>query len=301
MLLVFILYAVFAGMTFINSSLMVSDPYPLLVGMFRALGSGVIILFYLALSRSFTFNKLKLSREQWFYLIGYGILVHALAMFGFSCGVMYANPITVCFLYATGPFITAMLLYFYEGVVLTKIKVLGLIIGFIGLAPILFKNIAVAEISNSGHELLGNVIVLVSMIFFCFGWILFKKLISSASSSVQLLNGIAMVIGGILSAITILLLYGTSIVNIPLSANFNVLLFLFVFSSLITYCLYAYLLETFSPTFISFAGFLEPAFALLYGMLFFGYSINRTDIIGFITLSLGLYIFYRQELLLKKS
>src|SRR5690242_19171185 len=128
MILVILLYAVFAAMTSINSSLMSSDPYPILVGMFRALGSGLIIILYMLLFGKHTIINLKLSSRQWYLLISYGILIHALAMCGFSYGAMYASPITICFLYASAPFLTAILLYCYEGTVLSKTKILGLLI-----------------------------------------------------------------------------------------------------------------------------------------------------------------------------
>ena len=112
MILVIILYAIFAAMTFINTSLMSSDPYPVLVGMLRAFGSGIIILSFVGIFSKQKIRDLKLSRRQWYLLMAYGILIHALGMCGFSYGAMYASPITICFLYASAPFLTAILLYF---------------------------------------------------------------------------------------------------------------------------------------------------------------------------------------------
>lgn len=296
MILVIILYAVFAAMTFINTSLMSSDPYPVLVGMFRALGSGLMIVAYMTVFGKQKITNLKLSWSQWRWLVTYGVLIHALGMCGFSYGAMYASPITICFLYASAPFLTAIILYMYSGIVLNKTKILGLFIGLIGLIPILLKTTMNTESIASDTAWIGNIIVLVSMIFFCLGWILFNKLIHSCAHSVQMLNGIAMIIGGILSTIFVAVIYGNQVWSLPISDNFIYLLSLFIVSSLLTYSLYAYLLQHLSPTFISFAGFLEPGFALLYGALLFGYSIQLTDAISFIILFTGLYLFYRQEL-----
>jgi drug/metabolite transporter (DMT)-like permease len=297
MILVIILYAVFAAMTFINTSLMAFDPYPVLVGMIRAFASGFIILSFVKLFSKQKITDLKLSSQQWYLLMAYGVLIHALAMCGFSYGSMYASPITICFLYASAPFLTAILLYLHSGTVLSHAKILGLLVGLMGLISILWKNTtADLGVDVTNDQLLGNIIVLISMIFFCWGWILFKKLIQSSSYSVQMLNGIAMVIGGVLSLIFVMMVYGSQVFEITFSENFVYLMTLFLLSSLLTYSLYAYLLQNFSPTFISFAGFLEPAFALLYGVLWFGYTIRIVDVVSFIILFLGLYIFYRQEL-----
>jgi drug/metabolite transporter (DMT)-like permease len=298
MILVAILYAVFAAMTFVNTSLMSSDPYPVLVGMVRALGSGGIIVMYFALfGKDKKVTNLKLSSHQWYLLFAYGILIHALGMCGFSYGAMYASPITICFLYASAPFLTAILLYLYSGTVLSRAKILGLLVGLMGIVPILWKNTATdIQVAVANDQWLGNIIVLVSMIFFCWGWILFKKLIQTCSYSVQMLNGIAMIIGGILSLVFVAMVYGSQVFEITFSENFIYLMTLFLLSSLLTYSLYAYLLQHFSPTFISFAGFLEPVFALLYGVLWFEYTIRIVDVVSFLILFLGLYIFYRQEL-----
>ena len=255
MILVVFLYAVFSAMTFINSSLMLTNPYPLLVGMFRALGSGSIIVLYMALFAKQKIRELHLSLSEWFWLISYGVLIHSLGMCGFSYGVMFANPVTVCFLYASAPFLTAMLLYLYNGTALNKTKILGLCIGLIGLMPILLKSTNThQEVAVMDKAWLGNGIVLISMIFFCLGWILFNRLIHSSSYPVQLLNGLAMIIGGVVSTLFVVMVYGMKVFELPISSNFTDLLTLFIISSLLTYSLYAYLLQTFSPTFISFAG-----------------------------------------------
>jgi len=297
MFLVLLLYAIFAAMTFINSSLMTSDPYPIIVGIFRALGSGIIILSYFALFNYKKLCTLKLTRYQWYLLTLYGVFVHAFAMCGFSYGALFADPISICFLYASAPFLTAIMLYLYEKESLSWVKVIGLLIGFAGLVPILLKtSLEDHFVALQGNALLGNGIVLISMIFFCLGWIFFKKLTSISAHNVQLLNGIAMLIGGFASSLFVVLQYKIGFFDPSFSNNFVYLLLLFVLTSLITYSLYAYLLQYFSPTFISFAGFLEPAFAMLYGTLFFGYGIQMIDIVSFLTLFIGLYIFYRQEL-----
>ncbi len=296
MIVIIILYAIFAIMTFINTSLMTSDPYPLLIGMLRAFGSGLLILGGLLLFSKEKITNLKLSSRQWYLLIAYGILIHGFAMCGFSYGLMYANPITACFLYASGPFLTTILLYFDNRTVLSTTKIVGLLIGCFGLIPVLLKSSHNAEVLVPDKQWLGNIIILVSMLFFCWGWILYKKLILSCTHSVQVINAVAMLIGGILSALFVILLHGRALFEITFSDNFLTLMTLFIIANLLTYSLYAYLLQRFSPTFISFAGFLEPAFALIYGFFLFGYTIGIVDIISFILLFIGLYIFYRQEL-----
>lgn len=297
MILIILLYAVFSAMTFINSSLMASNPYPLVVGMIRALGSGSLILGYMFFACRRELMTIQLSRQQWTWLILYGVLIHAVGMVGFSYSVLYANPVTVCFLFATAPFITALIQYLHGQERLTLQKICGLIVGTIGLVPVLIQNAHAAHANTTqGSAALGNWITLGAMILFCYGWVMFKKLLQTCQYPIQMLNGIAMMIGGLLSGIMVLMVYGPFFATMPYSADFGWLMTAFLASSLLTYSLYAYLLQHFSPTFISFAGFLEPAFGMVYGLLLVGYMITPVDVVSFLVLFVGLYIFYLQEL-----
>lgn len=298
MFLVILLYAIFSGMTFINSSLMQGGPYPLLVGMIRALGSGSIIFGLMWILRRKNIVQLHLTSQQWRYVITYGVLIHAVGMCGFSWAVLYGSPVTLCFIFATAPFITAMIQYWYDKESLSKQKIAGLIVGTLGLVPILWQESATTShvLDSQYGWLICNGIAIGSMFVFCYGWVVFKKLLETTKTSILLLNGIAMLIGGLVSLIGIGLYYGLSVFDLPYSADFAYLMVLFMFASLITYSLYAYLLQDFSPTFISFAGFLEPAFGMIYGYFLMNYTIHGYHLISFMVLFLGLYLFYLDEL-----
>lgn len=301
MILIILLYAIFSAMTFINSALMDSNPYPLMVGMIRALGSGIIILGYMLIFRRAALLSIRLSRQQWRWLIAYAVLIHAVAMCAFSFSVLYANPVTVCFMFAMAPFITALIQYLHGQERLTPQKFCGLVVGVIGLVPILIQSSYVGHASPLKSAALGNWITFGAMILFCYGWVLFKKLLQSCHYSIQMLNGIAMMIGGLLSVVMVLAVHGVSLGSLSYSSDFGWLMAAFLASSLITYSLYAYLLQHFSPTFISFAGFLEPAFGMIYGFFLVGYQISGIDLASFFVLFLGLYIFYLDELNKKRG
>jgi len=299
MFLVIVLYAVFSGMTFINSALMAGNPYPLIVGMIRAVGSGVIILGLVGLIKREKIRDFKLTFIQWRWLILYGVLIHAIGMFGFSWSVLYGNPVTLCFIFATAPFLTAIIQYGYGQEPLSTQKAVGLLVGSIGLIPILLQDSSTAYTQASGTShawFMSNGVAIGSMVLFCYGWVVFKKLLHTTKYSIQLLNGMAMSIGGILSTLGVVCVYGSSVFQLPYTDNFSFLMGVFLLSSLMTYSLYAYLLQTFSPTFISFAGFLEPAFGMIYGYFLTNYRITGIDLAAFLVLFLGLYIFYLDEL-----
>ncbi|HSW75972.1 MAG TPA: DMT family transporter [Candidatus Saccharimonadales bacterium] len=298
MILIILLYAVFSAMTFINSALMAENPYPFFVGMLRALGSSIILLSY---SWIFFRNETKnftLSKRGWKLLLTYGILIHAFVMCGFSYSVQYADPVSICFIVASGPFLTAIIQYFTKEEFLTHKKMIGLVVGFLGLLPILMisQHTDAIGLKNPGLVWWGNLVAFLSMIVFCYGWIVLKQFLKEFSQPIQLINGIAMLFGGLVSAIFVIMAHGYDLFSLKFSSDFPMLMMAFLLSSLFTYMLYVYLLKRYSPTFISFAGFLEPAFGLLYAAVFMGYGITQEALIALAILFIGLYIFYLEEL-----
>lgn len=297
MILIFILYAVFSAMTFINSALMASNPYPLFVGMLRAIGSGVLLLTYCWFFRRQAVIHFKLSRSGWLDLLTYGVLIHAFVMCGFSYAAAYSDPISICFIVASGPFLTALIQYMQGREILTSKKILGLIVGSCGLLPILFTS--GHHLQPSGAQNLawwGNLVTFVSMFVFCYGWIVLKRFLKTHSYPLQIVNGVAMLVGGMVSGVLVWIVQGKELFSLSFSPDFSVLMLAFLASSLLTYMLYAHLLGVFSPTFISFAGFLEPAFGMIYGVVFWGYVPGWSAGLALVVLFLGLYIFYIEEL-----
>lgn len=291
------LYAIFAAMTFVNSAIMESNPYPLLIATLRALMSGIVIMSYFVIFQFQSLKNFTLTTKEWHYLLGYALLIHTVSMYGFSYAALYASPVIICFLYATAPFITAIIEYFYHAQTLNVKKFIGLLVGLIGLVIILIQSNSMQHTATVyKHSIFADIAILVSMIFFCFGWILFKQLITSTQQNVALVNSISMLIGGTLSLGLTFLTYQQNLWTQTYSPNFLWLVSLFLLSSLATYSLYAKLLKKYSATFMSFSGFLEPAFAMLYGPFLIGYKIQVIDGISFGILLLGLYLFYQEEL-----
>ena len=70
---------------------------------------------------------------------------------------------------------------------------------------------------------------------------------------------------------------------------------LILIANIICYNLYGYLLSRYSPTFLSFAGFMTPLFAAFLGWLFLGEQVtwHFFATIGFVIL--GLYLFHEKK------
>lgn len=297
MILIGLLYLIFSAMTFINSKLMLTNPYPFFVGMLRAACSGGFLLLYSWIRYKNVFKTFSLSRQGWTDLIVFGILVHGFVMCGFSYGIQYTDPIKICFMFAMCPFVTMILEYFFHADTLTSKKIMGLGIGLLGLVPVLLDaNHGVYQNIPFHLEVLGAVVVFASIIFFAYGWIVMKRFLKMhPHHPIEVVNGIAMSLGGCVSFVLFLAFAKGSILSMTLTSEFPTLMTAFIVSSLMTYMIYPYLLKTYSATFIAFAGFLEPAFGLMYGVLWMGSRITALSCFSLVLLFIGLYVFYKEE------
>ena len=68
-----------------------------------------------------------------------------------------------------------------------------------------------------------------------------------------------------------------------------------IVSQLITYNLYAALLEKYSATFLTFAGFIMPFFTAILGWLFLSEEVTLTFYISSLIVFIGLCVFYLEE------
>ena len=229
------------------------------------------------------------------------------------------NSTKVAIFYNFQPFITEALLYFSSSRRRISIqKIIGLCIGFVGMLWILFadSNSEEAIVWSNFTVSVPEILLLISVVSTAYGWIVVHKLVNKGYSALHI-NGIGMLIGGFAALITSLTFEGVPRLHIPTTVPFQDLfaslqaqvgftnahlLFLGVYCGLmilianvIGYNLYSYLLNFYSPTFLSFAGFIAPLFAAVIGWVLLGESITY-HFFGSLTLvTIGLWLLYRDE------
>jgi len=115
-----------------------------------------------------------------------------------------------------------------------------------------------------------------------------------------MVNGINMFAGGVFALITAWLFepYNT-ITDLP--TFLSILAIIILVSNLLCHNMYGALLKKYSPTFLSFASFLTPLFAALYGWLFLSERISWDFFVSVTCVFLGLTIFYQDELHQKRK
>lgn len=293
MVLVFILYFVWSLMLFASKEVMSHCAHPLFVGGLQSLFAGILLVLYTFVFQGARLKPTDLSAVEWKKLLACAVMLYSFAASGFVLGIDYINPIMASFIYSVAPFMTAGFLYFLYNQALSVKKMTGLLIGSVGVLTIILGNTGASEVRSSWY---GVIIFLISMFLYCYGWIIFKSIIERREKKSLLLNGMAMIVGG-----GIALFYSVAC-KVPdssmrlLFVDHGPLVAVFLLLTAIGYGLYAQLLTKHSPTFLSFAGFLDPAFGTLLGVLFFGYSFHIIFIFSLIALFVGLYLFYKEEL-----
>ena len=214
----------------------------------------------------------------------------------------YLPAAKTAFLYSLSPFAAALFSYFFFNEKMTLTKLLGMGIGFLGFAYMIFYHTS-GEISYGGIGVLSlpEMGVMLAAIASALGWIIMrKKIIRQRCKPIEVLM-FGMLIGSVFCFLTSFATENWNPIPIvDISKNgMTVLAYLVamvIFCNLIGYLLYVSLLKKYTVTFLSFAVFIEPLCSAVYGWVFLKEPITRHFIVSAMLVFIGLYIFYMQEL-----
>jgi drug/metabolite transporter (DMT)-like permease len=294
MALVLLLYALFASVFTISKTALEFTQPLFLIGS-RMIFAGLIMLVYQFLRhrKDLVFT----SKDLWrFFFLGLFNIYLANA-FEFW-GLRYLTSFKTCFIYSLCPFLSALLCYILFKENLTAKKWVGLLVGFLGMAPILLSQTSSEE--QLGHIFLfswAELSVMMAAICSVYGWILLGQIINESKHSPLTANGFSMLVGGVMA------LSHSYIVEkwdpLPISSYvpfFECAIALLIVSNLIAYNLYGHLFKKFTATFLSFAGFSTPLFTALFGWFFLDEVPSFTFYISAGIVFTGLVLFYQEEL-----
>lgn len=292
MILVFLLYALFALVFIVEKMCFQYSSILFLVGS-RMFVAGILMLVcYLF----FKDKKMKFSKGIILKLCFLGAINIYLTNIFEAFALKYLYTYKTCLIYNLSPFISAIFSYFIFSEMLNWKKWLGLIIGFIGFIPlILAKSIDESQVESpfiSWPELSMIMAVICSV----YGWILLKQLVQKEDCHPLLANGTSMLTGGFLSLGHSYMMEDWN--PIPISDWQYFLIFssiLLIVSNLICYNLYALLLTKYSATFLSFAGFSTPFFTAMLGWFFLNENILWQFYLSTAIIAFGLYLFSQEE------
>jgi len=293
MFFLLVIMCVLFGSTFIFGSIAMQNAEPIFFIAIRMLISGSLMLGYLLLSR----NSCKIHRKdiKLFLLLGG---VHILIPYvGEFWALQYISAAKTSLIWSLSPFVTAIFAWFMFEEKMTPLKLVGMVIGFLGFIPIIMyqgtQESGLATLYNFSTADLALVIAVVSA---AFAWSSFKKLMHKGYRPL-LINGWAMLIGGLYALI--LSPFFESWSPVPVR-NWPVVLgclaMLVIVGGFVCYNLYGYLLKKYTVTFLAFAGGFIPFCTAGFQWLLLGQPVSVAFLISIIIISSGLYIFYKEEL-----
>lgn len=211
-------------------------------------------------------------------------------------GLQHLTSSKTALLFNSSPFFTAMYSYIFFNEKMTIKQWIGLVIGFLGLIPILLTTSLAEQVYGEFFYLSWpEVAILVAVSLHSYGWIVVRKLIRNKDHSPSMVNGICMLFGGILALLTTPFIEKLQPID-NLSSFIGWLSYVIIVSNIICHNLYGYLLKHYSATFLSFCGFVVPIFAGLYGWGFLHEKITWHFYLSCFIVFIGLYLFYQDEL-----
>ena len=292
MILIIFLYALFAATFSLGKELLRYAPPVFIVGI-RMFIAGTLLLFY---QYFFTKHRLTLKKQHIKYyvqLVLFSVFIpYTLRLWALKFMPAYKASL----LYNLGPFISYFLGYILYKERVTLAKVGGLAIGTLGLLPVLIASAPKEDIMGTFAFLSWPELALfVSISSLSYGWVILRILIKDKDYPPAMVNGLSMFVGGILALITSSIIEPKTCI-VDVNRFIAILAIIIIASNVIGHNLYAWLMQFYTPTFLSFFSLFTRIFTALYGWLFFKVVVTWHFFASTVLIVIGLALFYKDEM-----
>ncbi|MBT2770886.1 DMT family transporter [Halomonas sp. ISL-60] len=250
---------------------------------YRFILAGLLLLILFRVVRK---RKFGLSRRQLASLTVLGVLQTGLQYMFFYVGVSNTTGVKGSIMNATATFFSVVLAHFlYKNDKLSKNKVVGCLLGFIGVIIVNFHT----DLLAFSFSFTGEGFVIMAALIFSITAIYAKHL--TTSIDVLIITGISLFVGGLVLTLLGLLL-GGRVTHFTLGATGN-LIYLVLLSST-AFCLWNLLLKYNKVGRVSVFNFLIPVFGALLSALFLGETIMELkNLVALLFVSIGIYMVNR--------
>ena len=295
MVFVVLLYAILAStFTIAKIALEFAKPF-FLIGFRMVVAGGLMLSFLLLFKRK---SLRVLNNDDWLLFVKVAVFHVYLAFIPEFWALQFVSSTKTNFIYSSTPFIAALLSYILLKEKLSVKKSVGMLIGLAALVPIFLTGGGLESSMELLKISLPEVVLLGAVISAAYAWFIVKELLNKGYS-LLLINGIAMMFGGLGALLTSFFVEGWNSSTIVSFGPFIGWTMLLVFvANIVVYNFYGFLLKKYSITFITSAGFLCPVFGSFYGYIFLSEKITWNHFVALLLIIVGLYIFYNDE---KKS
>jgi drug/metabolite transporter (DMT)-like permease len=293
MIAIVLLYALCAS-TFTISKWGLAYTAPLFFVAVRMILSGLLLGGYFVARYGIKFVNQISVRPEWF-LFSQIVLFHIyLPYICDLCALTAISSVESAFIYNLSPFFSALFSYFWFNEHMTFKKWIGFGLGLAAFIPELFSG-PVSELFSFSHTI-PRLMTLIAVISSSYGWIIVRSLVKRGYSPI-FINGFGMFFGGLASLLTSFMIESWTPFPVTQWVPFiQATILIIVVANILFYNLYGYLLEFYTATILSFAGFMCPLFAGLFGYIFLGETFSPLLLVSFCMVLIGLIIFYHEEL-----
>nr|WP_261764557.1 DMT family transporter [Paenibacillus xylanexedens] len=231
-------------------------------------------------------RKPKLNGREWAGLSILGVLQTGLQYMFFYVGVANTTGVKGSIMNATTTFFSVVLAhYIYKNDKLSRNKIIGCVIGFIGVIIVNFH----ADLLTFSFSFTGEGFIIMAALVFSVTAIYAKRL--TATIDVMMITGVSLLVGGLVLTLLGLSL-GGQVTHFTWESTLN-LVYLALLSS-VAFCLWNLLLKYNKVGKVSVYNFLIPIFGALLSALFLGETIwELKNLVALILVSVGIYLVNR--------
>ncbi len=296
LLLVILLYALF-GFTFTLGKIVLFYATPFFIIATRMIIGGGALLGYIIWHRTKT--KFPEKHDLWLYAV-YTFFNIYIFYGARSWALQTISTTKAALLMNLSPFFTALFAYFLLKEKLSMHKLIGLVIGFSGMIPMLMTHTSPEENMwwNFAFFSTPELVMIFAVACLSYSMIIMQKLVKHRNHSPLLVNALCMISGGVLAGGTSLI-FETNVLFGDKQLFALAIGLQIIISNILCSNLQAFLLKSYSTTFLSFASFISPLCAAGYGYLLLNEQITWLHLLSFCIVILGLTIFYFDDF--KKS
>lgn len=285
------------GLVFVIGRFALTTGTPVFFTGIRMMIAGIILL-SIYLCKEFNWQDIKnISYKDWLIIIALSFFnVYLTNAFEFY-GLQYMSAGKASFIYNLTPFITAIISYFLFAEKMTRLKLLGLCIGFLGFFPLIIESSPIPDLSyHFGFLSLAEMAILIATVGTSVGWIIMKLLVGQKYQySHYFLNGISCMIGAAFCLTHAYIVEYPTYIYPGMHTAFAWYVASLALVFVLVYSLHAQLLKKYTSTLLSFLWFIAPLTSAIFGLYFLGETIDTAFIVSMFIVFVGLALFYIEE------